>query len=74
MESARLGRQVYKRVGISLVELWKGGETCLFDLWKVPKGIKDVFYDSEKKSRKLSGFVLYLKDSAVTAFKKDVKF
>lgn len=38
--------------------------------------MKDVFNDSEKKSRKLSGFViyLYLKDSAVTAFKKDVKF
>ena len=66
--------QVYERVGISLVEVYKrvGKKICHLGLWKGPKGLTDEFYGFIK-SRKRSIFVIdsYLKDSAFTAVKRD---
>ena len=69
--------QVYERVGISLVEVYKrvGKSGCHLGLWKAPKGVTDGFYGFIKL-RKRSIFVIdsYLKDSALRAFKTDAKF
>ena len=69
--------QVYERVRISLVEVYKrvGKSGCHLGLWKAPKGVTDGFYGFIKL-RKRSIFVIgcYLKDSALRAFKRDAKF
>ena len=69
--------QVYERVGISLVEVYKrvGKSGCHLGLWEAPKGVTDRFYGFIKL-RKRSVFVIdsYLKDSALRAFKTDAKF
>ena len=69
--------QVYERVGISLVEVYKtvGKSGCHLGLWKAPKGLTDGFYGFIKL-RKRSIFVIdsYSKDSALRAFKRDAKF
>ena len=43
--------QVYQRVGVSLIEVYKKVGKCHLGLWKGPKGLTDEFYGF-KKSRK----------------------
>ena len=61
---------------ISLVEVYdKGREICHLSLWKSPEEITDEFYVFEKsRKRSISVIDSYLKDSAFTAVKRDVKF
>ena len=68
--------QVYERVGILLVEVYKRVEkTVIWVCERAQKGLADEFYGFIK-SRKRYIFVTdsYLKDSAFPAGKRDTKF
>ena len=80
-------RQVYERIGISLVRVYKiNGRKIIIKKWHnyyvilVVKRQKSanryILWLSAKKLRKLSGFVVYLyfEDCEFTAVKKDGKF
>ena len=67
--------QVYERVGISLVGACERVEKSVLWVCERNKGLTDEFY-SFIKSKKRSIFVIdsYLKDSAFTTVKRDIKF
>ena len=68
--------QVYERVGILLVEVYKRvGKFVTWVCERAQSGLTDTFHGFIK-SRKRSIFVIasYLNDSAFTAVKRDAKF
>ena len=67
--------QEYKRIGISLVEVYERVGNLSFQYVKMLKGLTNAFHGCEN-SRKRSAFVIYshLKDSAFTAVNRDAKF
>ena len=68
--------QVYERVGILLVEVFKRvGKFVTWVCERTQSGLRDTFYGFIKsRKRSISVIDSYLNDSAFTAVKRDAKF
>ena len=68
--------QVYERVGILLVEVYKRvGKFVTWVCERTQSGLRDTFYGFIKsRKRSISVIDSYLNDSAFTAVKREAKF